>query len=235
MNAAGDAATEAPRIDEFGDGALLVTLGDRIDVDLNVRAHRLARAIDLLRVRDPRFGRPVPGYASVLAPFGPLELDAAEARAIIEPLVTEAAAPAANRERDERRPVITIPVRYGGEDGPDLEAVAELHELRPSDVVELHSHPVYHVFMIGFAPGFAYLGPIPRKIATPRLATPRPRVPAGSVAIAGAQTAVYPFATPGGWHLIGRTDAPIWDISRPAPAFLSPGDRVRFEPVDGSS
>jgi len=235
VSVAQETAGGPPQIQEFGDGALLLTLGNRMDIDLNRRAHRLAAVIERLLARDPRFRRALPGYASVLAPFDPLELDAAEARAVLEPLVIEATAPGRNSQPDERRPIITIPVRYGGNDGPDLESVAELHGLRPRDVVDLHSGPLYHVFMIGFAPGFAYLGPLPTEIETPRLATPRPRVPSGSVAIAGGQTGVYPFAAPGGWRLIGRTDVPMWDLARSSPALLSAGDRVRFVPVDGPS
>ena len=127
--------------------------------------------------------------------------------------------------------MIEIPVQYGGDAGPDLADVAALAELSTSDVVDLHRGAEYRVFFLGFAPGFAYLGPLPEPIATPRLATPRERVPAGSVGIAGAQTAVYPFAMPGGWRIIGRTDAPMWDLTRDSPSLLRPGDRVRFVPT----
>ena len=127
--------------------------------------------------------------------------------------------------------LVEVPVRYGGADGPDLDEVARLHDLRAEDVVEIHAGAEYDAFFLGFAPGFAYLGPLPASIVTPRLDVPRPRVPAGSVAIAGAQTAVYPTETPGGWRLIGRTDARLWDASRQEPALIRPGDRVRFVPI----
>ena len=127
--------------------------------------------------------------------------------------------------------LVEVPVRYGGADGPDLEDVARLHGLRPSDVVELHASVEYEAFFLGFAPGFAYLGPLPASLVTPRLDVPRPRVPAGSVAIAGAQSAIYPTDTPGGWRLIGRTDLRPWDVARDPPALILPGDRVRFVPV----
>jgi KipI family sensor histidine kinase inhibitor len=126
---------------------------------------------------------------------------------------------------------VEIPVRYGGADGPDLDAVAELHGLRPGDVVDLHASVAYDVRFLGFAPGFAYLGGLPPALVTPRRASPRERVPAGSVAIAGDQTAVYPLAMPGGWRLIGRTDTVLFDPRRPEPALLRPGARVRFVPV----
>jgi inhibitor of KinA len=212
----------------FGESAVLVTLGDRIDVALNRRAHLIAIAVDELRRDDPRLGRPVTGYASVLVPFDPIELDAAAVEAA---LTSGVEAALRTNLPDERPPLVTIAVRYGGSDGPDLDEVAALHGLRPSEVVDLHAGPTYRVFMLGFAPGFAYLGPLPADIVTPRRPTPRERVPAGSVAIAGAQTGVYPFETPGGWRLIGRTDRRMWDLGRRSPALLRPGDTVRFEPI----
>jgi KipI family sensor histidine kinase inhibitor len=213
-----------PRIEPLGDGALLVTFGDTIDLDLNARAHGLAAAVDRLRATDGRFGRAVPAYASTLVPFDPVAVDPDEARAVLAGLLEEPAVPRTEQPRD----VVEIPVRYGGGDGPDLADVATQNGLRPSDVVELHCGTEYRVFFLGFAPGFGYLGPLPAPIATPRLATPRERIPAGSVGIAGTQTAVYPFAMPAGWRIIGRTDAPMWDLRRDAPALLRPGDRVRF-------
>jgi KipI family sensor histidine kinase inhibitor len=127
--------------------------------------------------------------------------------------------------------LVEIEVRYGGADGPDLDDVARLHDLRPEDVVEIHAGAEYLAYFLGFAPGFAYLGPVPASIATPRLDLPRPRVPPGSIAIGGTQTAVYPTETPGGWRLIGRTDSRVWDLAREPPALITPGDRVRFVPV----
>ena len=122
-------------------------------------------------------------------------------------------------------------VRYGGDGGPDLVEVAERLGLAPRQVVELHASVLYRVAILGFMPGFAYLGEVPEALRLARRETPRGRVPAGSVAIAGRQTAVYPAATPGGWHLIGHTDTLLWDIERDPPAILRPGDHVRFEPV----
>jgi KipI family sensor histidine kinase inhibitor len=229
----------AARFSAFGESALLVTLGDRIDVDLNRRAHLVATAVGRLRMADPRLGRPVTGYASVLLPFDPLELDAAAVQAIVTPSVEAALvadleeAPAAGERSEGRSRLVTIAVRYGGADGPDLDEVAAVHGLRPSDVVEVHAGATYRVFFLGFAPGFAYLGPLPAELVTPRRATPRERVPAGSVAIAGEQTGVYPFETPGGWQLIGRTEQRLWDlhVDRRSPALLQPGDAVRFRPL----
>jgi KipI family sensor histidine kinase inhibitor len=217
-----------PRIEPLGDGALLITLGDEIDVGLNERAHGLAAAVDRLRSTDPRFRRAVPAFASVLVPFDPLAVDIDEARDVVAGLLAEPPEHTTVAPRD----VVEIPVRYGEDSGPDLDDVAALHHLSPADVVGLHSGTEYRVFFLGFAPGFAYLGPLPPTIATPRLATPREKVPAGSVAIGGAQTGVYPFAMPGGWRIIGRTDAPLWDLRRDDPSLLHPGDRVRFVAID---
>lgn len=219
------------RIVPFGEAAILVVLGDRIDVDLNRRVHALAAAVRSERAGLPWLGEPVPGYASLLVPFDPLATDTAEVTAVLQPMSAAVAATAHTEEEPADVPAIDLPTRYGGPDGPDLDEVARLHGLRPEDVVELHASVAYRVFLVGFAPGFAYLGPVPAAIATPRHATPRERVPAGSVGIAGEQTGVYPFASPGGWQLIGRTNATVWDVRRDPPALLRPGARVRFVPV----
>jgi KipI family sensor histidine kinase inhibitor len=126
---------------------------------------------------------------------------------------------------------LTIPVRYGGAEGPDLAEVAARLRLTEDEVVRLHAGTVYRVFCMGFVPGFPYLGTLPAELALPRRSTPRLSVPAGSVAITGRQTGIYPAATPGGWHLVGRTDATIWDPRRDPPALLEPGARVRFQPA----
>ena len=221
----------APRLEPLGDAAILVLLGDRIDDAVNARVHRLARAL-----ADGPFGRPVPAYASLLVPVDPrspgVEAAIPELRRIVARVDREPLLPGAPDAPDESdAPEIQIPTRYGGEDGIDLDTVAELHDLRPADVVDLHAGTPYRVHFLGFAPGFAYLGRVPAAIATPRLDTPRPRVPAGSVAIAGEQTAIYPVESPGGWRLIGRTAMRVWDVRRNPPALLLPGARVRFVPI----
>jgi inhibitor of KinA len=126
---------------------------------------------------------------------------------------------------------VEIPVCYGGEFGPDLEEVAALRGIETEQVIRLHSSATYRVYFLGFAPGFAYLGQLPEELVTPRLATPRKHVPAGSVAIAGNQTGVYPFATPGGWRLLGRTPTRMFRADRDGLSLLSIGDRVRFTPI----
>lgn len=219
-----------PRIVDFGDAALLVVLGESIDLVLNRRVHRLAALLEARHAGDERWGRPVPGYASLLVPYDPLRLTATEARADSAQCVaeTETAAP-----EDEPGPVapFEIPVAYGGPDGPDLEDVADRLGLAPAGVIELHAAPTYRVFLVGFSPGFPYLGPLPDALVLPRRETPRTAVPAGSVAIAGRQAGVYPVAGPGGWHLLGRTSLSLWDPRRRPPALLGPGAAVRFVPV----
>lgn len=217
-------------IQPFGDEAVLVTLGDTIDRETNRRVHALAANVrrDAADGAGP-WGTPVPGYASLLVPYDPRRATPGQ--------VSERLARLLEAPTDEdggkagRGRLIEIGVRYGGEAGPDLIAVAQRTGLTPAGVVEAHASTGYDVFLLGFAPGFAYLGIVPAQLVLPRREEPRTRVPAGSVAIAGGQTAVYPAATPGGWHLIGRTQAVMWDVRRDPPALLTPGDRVRFVPL----
>lgn len=217
-----------PRIEALGEAALLVTLADAIDPGANAIGHALAAAVEAARGgAGPAagLGRAVPAHASVLVPFDPGRLDGAAAERLVRELVPGAIEAAAAVVSDERPP-IEIPVRY---DGADLAEVAERCGLDVAEVIELHAGTTYRVTLLGFAPGFAYLGPLPAALALPRRATPRERVPAGSVAIAGEQTAIYPSALPGGWHLLGRTGMRLWDLARPdRPSLLGPGDRVRF-------
>lgn len=217
----------AVRIERVGDAALLAVVGDEIDADLNAWVQRAAADVRRRHTAPGGLGGPVPGYASLLVTFDPEACSEDAARAL---LLATLQRTADSPSRVAGRP-IEIPVRYGGSDGPDLADVAARTGLTEADVVVAHAGPVYRVFLVGFVPGFPYLGILPEQLALPRRATPRLRVPAGSVAIAGRQTGIYPAATPGGWHLIGRTDAPIWDPRRDPPALLAPGDRVRFVPA----
>jgi KipI family sensor histidine kinase inhibitor len=227
-----------PRIVPFGDESLLVVFGERVDPVLNQRVHALAAAVraDAAQAASPdepaaaAWGIPVPGFASLLVPFDPARVTAGAARRRLGALAADHSRVDVTEEPDSRPPV-EIPVRYGADDGPDLAEVAARTGLSAAAVVDLHASLTYRVFILGFAPGFAYLGTLARELALPRRAEPRTRVPAGSVAIAGRQTAVYPSATPGGWHLIGRTDFRPWDPGRNPPALLLPGQRVRFVAV----
>jgi inhibitor of KinA len=224
-------ARARPRVVPFGDLAFLAILGDGVDPELNRRVHGLAARIRAARRTTPGWGMPVPGYATVLAPFDPTQLEPDRAAADLEGWLH--AALAGDPPEDPEMLVVEIPVRYGGEGGPDLPEVAERLGLTEAQVAEAHAAPSYRVYLLGVTPGFAYMGPLPEKLALPRRPEPRPRVPAGSVAIAGRQTAVYPFSTPGGWHLIGRTPAHLWDLRQEPPAILRSGERVRFVPERG--
>ena len=217
------------RITPFGDASLMVTLGHEVDPELNDRVHRLAAALRRLAATDARFGQPVPAYGSLLVPTDVRVASPEELVDTLSETIAEAATGPATPPSEPRRH--ELPTRYGGIDGPDLDELAALHDLRPADVIALHTSVDYRVYMLGFAPGFAYLGAVPSEIATPRRSTPRRRVPAGSVAIGRDQTGVYPFDTPAGWNVIGRTDVRLWHPSAEPPALLAPGDTVRFVPV----
>jgi KipI family sensor histidine kinase inhibitor len=213
------------RIREAGDSALIVEFDERIDPEVNARAIACADAIQAAHVAGVR--DVVPTYRAVAVYFDPLHTDH---DALISCLEREAApsAPAAAAERA----AVRIPVCYGGDLGPDLSDVASFACMTESDVVRLHTSAVYRVFMLGFVPGFAYLGVVDERIAMPRRATPRVRVPAGSVGIAGVQTGVYSAETPGGWQLIGRTPLKPFDADRADPFLMKAGDAVQFYPID---
>jgi KipI family sensor histidine kinase inhibitor len=211
----------SPLITPLGDTLLTVTLGEGISEDLNAlvvaRAAQIAEA-SLIGVTDV-----VPSYAALGVHYDPLVTGFADLRDRVAEIMESD--PAAAAVSDSR--LHTIPVRY---DGPDLDEVARRTGLEPRDVIEIHQASVYRVFVIGFVPGFGYLGPLDARLSLPRRDSPRQRVPAGSVAIAERQTAIYPSVTPGGWHLIGSTDAIMFDPSREQPSILRAGDSVKFEP-----
>lgn len=212
----------------LGDSAVLVRFGDRPDTATFARVRAALRELQ----RNPLVGQQelVPSYTDIAvvydAEFHSRESFLELIRDRLADLPT--AAPAAGR-------LIEIPVRYGGEDGPDLADVARSAGMISADAAALHAASEYEVRMIGFAPGFGYLAGLPERLATPRLETPRLHVPAGSVGIAGGQTGVYPFDSPGGWRIIGRTSLRMFDPSREPAALLSVGDRVRFVPVELAS
>ncbi len=206
------------RIQPLGDTALLAELGTRLDTALNTRAIALASALQ--KRRDVR--RAVAGHGAVTVQFDPEQ-------------ITHEALEAAIRRLARKRPPVEepgrlhrIPVVY---DGPDLADVAERTRLTPQRVIELHGRPIYRVFLVGFVPGWAYLGPLPDELVLPRRATPRTQVPPGSVAIAGPETGIYPLPSPGGWHLIGRTSVKLFLPDSDPPSLFRTGDRVKFFPA----
>jgi inhibitor of KinA len=214
----------APRIVPAGDAALVVEFEEKIDPAISARGAALAEALaaePIAGVRDI-----VPGYRSVAVYFDPLRTDRQQLAGALERLAARTL-----QHETERRVPMEIPVCYGGECGPDLPAVAAFAGLAEADVVALHAGATYQVMMLGFTPGFAYMGVVDARIAAPRLETPRPRVARGSVGIAQEQTGIYPSDTPGGWRLIGRTPVRPFDLARPDPFLFRPGDQVRFVPI----
>ncbi len=217
------------RIDLLGDSAVVVHLDTGASLAVNARVHELA---GLLRRHDlPGVYDIVPGMCDLVVHVDPLRCDLPGIEALVRSVEDEHV-PGAGRTDG---PVvgartIEIPVRYGGEDGPDLEAVAAACHLTTEDVCRRHVATEYTVCFVGFQPGFPYLGLLDESIRLPRRSSPRPRVPPGSVAIAGEYTGIYPWTSPGGWHLIGRTDVTLFDVDARPPAMLEPGMRVRFVP-----
>jgi inhibitor of KinA len=210
----------------LGDAALLVAFGDGIDPAVNDRVLQFAADLRRRGVRGVR--DIVPAYASCALHFDPLRTNRMELEKAVHEAMTGSGAPVARAGSV----ALEIPVCYGGMFGPDLAAVARLGGCSERDVIELHAGRSYRVFMIGFLPGFPYLGPVHERIAVPRHESVRAVVPAGSVGIAGRQTGIYPIDAPGGWHIIGRTPFALFDAAADPPARLSPGDTVRFVPID---
>jgi KipI family sensor histidine kinase inhibitor len=217
-----------PRIEPYGEGAVLVVLGDDVELATARRARRLTAEVTAVASGLDGWHVPVGGIASVRVPFDPLvvTLEAVTAR-----VASLAERLPADPGPDADARLVDIPVRYGGDDGPDLDEVAELTGTSPGDVVARHASQVLEVLTLGFAPGFPYLGLNDASLAVARRATPRPRVAGGSVGLAGRMTGIYPTDLPGGWRVIGRTDVRLFDPIADPPALLRPGDRVRFVPL----
>ncbi|HYN70175.1 MAG TPA: 5-oxoprolinase subunit PxpB [Candidatus Eisenbacteria bacterium] len=218
------------RVEAFGDRGVLISISDHADVRSAARAHALAAAIERESGGRPGWRTPVSTATSVLLPVDPVEPGVDVALEDVQGWLARLPTPEIDERWSTEPAPLEIPVRYGGSDGPDLATVAELTGLTAAQVIELHAATPLRVLFLGFAPGFGYLGPLPPALLVPRRAAPRTRVPAGSVAIAGPHTAVYPVDSPGGWHLLGRTSMTLWDPLRTPPATLRPGDRVRFIP-----
>lgn len=211
-----------------GESALVIELGNRIDVDINQRVYELAAAIE--RASLPVVQEVVPTYRSLLVRYDPLRATYADMAKSVQDVVRTGLTGRA--ARDQQRQLFEIAVVYGGDEGPDLPAVAEHAGLSEAEVVSAHTRPAYRVYMLGFAPGFPYLGGLDPRIACPRLKTPRTRVPAGSVGIAENQTGIYPLATPGGWQIIGKTPVPLFDPAQDPPVTITPGSFLRFVQVN---
>ena len=210
-----------------GDSAWTVEFEETIDPLVNDQVLAFAQAVKKLSVGG--LIEVVPTYRSATVYFDPIRSDA---RSLGVRLLRLAGI--RRRRMSSKRPIRIIPVLYGGDCGPDLGDVASHAGLPPDQIVALHTSVEYRVYMLGFSPGFPYLGTVPAAIAMARLSNPRPTVPAGSVGIAGAQTGIYPQDTPGGWRLIGRTPVQLYNPSQPDPFLFQAGDRVRFVAIDQS-
>ncbi len=203
------------------DSSLMVYLGEEINLDTHHRVLKLLRLLEAEPI--PGVRNLHPAYNSILVVFDPVEQEHAALEQIIAGYLKRLEAVNLPDAR-----IVEIPVHY---DGPDLGDVASFHGITTQQVIEIHSSVSYVVYFVGFVPGFAYLGGLPRELATPRLTAPRKRVPKGSVAIGGSHTGVYPFETPGGWRLIGKTPIDIFDPDRAELSRLLIGDVVRFTPI----
>lgn len=219
------------RLDPVGDKCFIVTLGDRIEPDVHDRVMAATQALRDARV--DAITDIVPAFASMAVAYEPALVSSGDGRSPHDEMarwISDALSVHTGGARGASR-LVEIPVCYGGAFGPDLDNVASAHGLTADDVVHLHAKPEYLVYMVGFLPGFPYLGGLDPRLATPRRAKPRTHVPAGSVGIGGEQTGVYPLESPGGWHLIGRTPLRLFTASADPPTLLAMGDRVRFRPV----
>lgn len=207
-----------------GDLALVVELGDAISPEINRKVRSLTDALEEGSI--PGVFDFLPTYRSVLVYYDPLKVTSGKVQDGIERLLESA-----ETTDTGMRHIVHIPTLYGEDMGPDIAFVAEHNRIDEAEVVRIHSGSDYLVYMMGFSPGFAYLGGLDERLATPRLQSPRTEIPAGAVGIAETQTGVYPMASPGGWQLIGRTPLKLFDPARERPALLSAGDYVRFVPI----
>jgi len=217
-------ACETPVFRPMGDRSLLVELGDTISPDVNRRVQQLM--LRLQQARLPGVRELAPGYRSLLVVFDPLTIAPAE----LEERITAVAGRPGSAGLPQAK-LLSVPVFYGGDYGPDLEWVAGHLGISADEVIRLHTETMYRVYMIGFTPGYPYMGELPAALAVPRRSTPRTRVPKGSVGIAQRQTGIYSAESPGGWQIIGWTPIELFDPTRQLPSLLEMGDRVKFEAV----
>lgn len=212
---------EKPKFRPMGDRSLLVELGDEISPAINQSVQELFVGLDLQKPNG--ILELVPGYRSLLVICDPALISLADLERIIVEIHNHL-----DRSQLPEPQTVQIPVVYGGHYGPDLVEVAQYHQLTPEEVIGFHTQPTYRVYMIGFTPGYPYLGELPGAIVTPRRNTPRTRVPRGSVGIAQKQSGIYSVDSPGGWQIIGWTPAHLFDPERNPPSLLVMGDRVQF-------
>ena len=212
----------------LGDAALLVELGDKIDSTVNQRVHALNALLQTKNIAG--IVETVPAYCTLLIHYDPLILTFDQVTHWVRDKLTQVDDSLNRKPRQ-----LEVPTRYGGASGPDLEAVAVSKGISAADIVRIHSECEYTVYMMGFTPGFPYLGTLDERLIMPRMETPRTLVKAGTVAIAGSQTGIYPLDSPGGWHLIGWTPLKLFDPTRESPFLFAPGDIIKFIPLESDS
>ena len=209
-----------------GESGLVVELADKIDLKVNLAVHAISNSIQ--RELSGIVEAVVPTYRSLLVIFDPLQVSR---DSLIEKIEAIHQTVAMNGAPTAPAKTVVIPVLYGGDAGPDLDFVARHNKLTPEEVIDLHTSVSYRIYMMGFTPGFPYLGGMSERIAAPRLSSPRKEIPAGSVGIAGMQTGLYPQKSPGGWQLIGRTPLKVFDPTAAQPFLYQAGDLLRFDAV----
>ena len=214
-----------PQIKLTGDTSVAVVFGDAISYDIHTRIRAFDEALAEAEIEG--IYETVPTYCSLMIHYAPEVIRYQELCGKLEEILA-----VAHEAKKLSTTVMEIPVCYGGEYGPDLNYVAEYHQMDPEEVIRIHTGAEYLIYMLGFTPGFSYMGGMDEKIATPRLKTPRLLIPAGSVGIAGGQTGIYPIDSPGGWQLIGRTPVKMYDAHRDVPILLDAGLHVKFFAVD---
>ena len=217
-------SADETRFERASDQSLLIYFGEKITVKAHEQVRKLLHMLEAEPIAGVRNLHPA--YCSLLVKFDALKWQHEKLEKELGKYLVRLDKVRLPEERE-----VEIPVCYGGEFGPDLGEVAALHKIAPEQVIKLHSSATYLVYFLGFTPGFAYLGELPKELVTPRLPTPRKKVPVGSVGIAGNQTGVYPFETPGGWRLLGRTPVSMFRTDRDGLSLLAIGDRVRFVPI----
>lgn len=212
------------RIKPVGDQAALVVFEQKIEESVNTEVMELAARIE--RAGRQEIVETVPAFASLLVYYDPLRMNFAECAKFLEKLASRRGAGA-----DHKGKLVEIPVCYGGIYGEDLEYVAKHANMTTEEVIRIHSGREYRIYMLGFLPGFPYLGGMDERLATPRLSSPRTKIPAGSVGIGGSQTGIYPVSSPGGWQLIGRTPVTLFSSGKGGTLPYEAGDRIRFVPI----